>query len=91
MRTRGIPIGTGWFIDKSKSGGGALIDRLIASVAVSLALAIYLYEVSAAHYGYFAARMALRLRRQLGQAAGRVEHTELLFCDRPEPAYQVTL
>jgi hypothetical protein len=25
------------------------------------------------------------------QAAGRVEHTELLFCDRPEPAYQVTL
>jgi predicted dehydrogenase len=26
MRTRGIPIGTGWFIDKSKSGGGALID-----------------------------------------------------------------
>jgi len=27
MRTRGIPIGTGgWFLDKSKSGGGALID-----------------------------------------------------------------
>jgi predicted dehydrogenase len=27
MRTRGVPIGTGgWFIDKSKSGGGALID-----------------------------------------------------------------
>ena len=26
MRTRGIPIGTGWFIDKSKAGGGALID-----------------------------------------------------------------
>jgi predicted dehydrogenase len=26
MRTRGIPIGTGWFIEKSKSGGGALID-----------------------------------------------------------------
>ena len=26
MRTRGIPIGTGWFTDKSKSGGGALID-----------------------------------------------------------------
>jgi predicted dehydrogenase len=25
-RTRGIPIGTGWFTDKSKSGGGALID-----------------------------------------------------------------
>jgi valyl-tRNA synthetase len=25
------------------------------------------------------------------QAAGRVEHTELRFCDRPEPAYQVTL
>src|SRR5437867_12644724 len=22
MRTRGIPIGTGWFIDKSKAGGG---------------------------------------------------------------------
>jgi predicted dehydrogenase len=26
MRTRGIPIGTGWFIDKSRAGGGALID-----------------------------------------------------------------
>jgi predicted dehydrogenase len=26
MRTRGIPIGTGWFTDKSRSGGGALID-----------------------------------------------------------------
>ncbi len=25
------------------------------------------------------------------QAAGRVEHTELRFCDRPEPAYRVTL
>jgi predicted dehydrogenase len=25
-RSRGIPIGTGWFTDKSKSGGGALID-----------------------------------------------------------------
>jgi predicted dehydrogenase len=26
MRTRGIPVGTGWYTDKSKSGGGALID-----------------------------------------------------------------
>ncbi len=26
MRTRGIPVGTGWFTDKSKSGGGAMID-----------------------------------------------------------------
>ncbi len=26
MRTRGIPIGTGWFTDKSRAGGGALID-----------------------------------------------------------------
>lgn len=26
MRTRGVPIGTGWFTDKSKSGGGAMID-----------------------------------------------------------------
>jgi len=25
------------------------------------------------------------------QAAGRVEHTELRFCDRPEPAYEVSL
>ena len=25
-RTRGIPLGTGWFADKSKSGGGAMID-----------------------------------------------------------------
>jgi len=25
-RTRGIPIGTGWFTDRAKSGGGALID-----------------------------------------------------------------
>jgi hypothetical protein len=30
--------------------------------AVSLALAIYVYEASAARYGYFAARLALRLR-----------------------------
>lgn len=26
MRTRGVPTGTGWFTDKSKSGGGAMID-----------------------------------------------------------------
>jgi predicted dehydrogenase len=26
MRTRGVPVGTGWYTDKSKSGGGALID-----------------------------------------------------------------
>src|SRR3954468_5822070 len=26
MRTRGIPIGTGWFVEKSRAGGGALID-----------------------------------------------------------------
>jgi predicted dehydrogenase len=26
MRTRGIPTGTGWFTDRSKSGGGALAD-----------------------------------------------------------------
>jgi len=26
MRTRGIPLGTGWFTDKCRSGGGALID-----------------------------------------------------------------
>jgi predicted dehydrogenase len=26
MRTRGIPAGTGWFTDRSKSGGGAMID-----------------------------------------------------------------
>jgi predicted dehydrogenase len=26
LRTRGIPMGTGWFIDKSRAGGGALID-----------------------------------------------------------------
>jgi predicted dehydrogenase len=26
MRTRGIPAGTGWFTDQSKSGGGAMID-----------------------------------------------------------------
>jgi len=25
------------------------------------------------------------------RAAGRVEHIELRFCDRPEPAYRVTL
>ena len=30
--------------------------------AISLCLAIYLYEASSAHYGYFAARVALRLR-----------------------------
>jgi predicted dehydrogenase len=26
MRTRGIPVGTGWYADKSQSGGGALLD-----------------------------------------------------------------
>lgn len=26
MRTRGIPVGTGWYADASRSGGGALID-----------------------------------------------------------------
>jgi predicted dehydrogenase len=26
MRTRGVPAGTGWFTDKARSGGGALID-----------------------------------------------------------------
>jgi len=26
MRTRGIPTGTGWYADKSKSGGGAMMD-----------------------------------------------------------------
>jgi predicted dehydrogenase len=26
MRTRGIPIGTGWYTDRAKSGGGALLD-----------------------------------------------------------------
>jgi predicted dehydrogenase len=26
MRTRGIPAGTGWYTDKSQSGGGALLD-----------------------------------------------------------------
>jgi len=25
-RTRGVPIGTGWYTDKTKSGGGAMID-----------------------------------------------------------------
>src|SRR3954471_22578462 len=26
MRTRGIPTGTGWFTDRAKAGGGAMID-----------------------------------------------------------------
>ena len=26
MRTRGIPTGTGWFTDRAKSGGGAVVD-----------------------------------------------------------------
>lgn len=26
MRTRGVPTGTGWFTDRAKSGGGAMID-----------------------------------------------------------------
>jgi predicted dehydrogenase len=26
MRTRGVPSGTGWYTDRSKSGGGALLD-----------------------------------------------------------------
>ena len=26
MRTRGVPSGTGWFTDRSRSGGGAMID-----------------------------------------------------------------
>src|SRR4030095_16999610 len=35
MRTRGIPIGTGWFIDKSKAGGGALIDIGVHMLALA--------------------------------------------------------
>ena len=26
MRTRGVPIGTGWYTDRAQSGGGALLD-----------------------------------------------------------------
>src|SRR5581483_3886962 len=26
MRTRGVPAGTGWYTDKARSGGGAMID-----------------------------------------------------------------
>ena len=26
MRTRGVPVGTGWYTDKTQSGGGALLD-----------------------------------------------------------------
>jgi predicted dehydrogenase len=38
MRTRGIPRGTGWFTDKSQSGGGALIDLGLSILDLSWCL-----------------------------------------------------
>ncbi len=38
MRTRGIPTGTGWYTDQSKSGGGAMIDMGIQLIDLAWAL-----------------------------------------------------
>ena len=38
MRTRGIPSGTGWYSDKSKSGGGAIIDMGLQMIDLAWAL-----------------------------------------------------
>jgi predicted dehydrogenase len=35
MRTRGIPIGTGWFTDRAQSGGGALVDLGVHMLALA--------------------------------------------------------
>jgi predicted dehydrogenase len=38
MRTRGVPTGTGWFTDRSKSGGGAMIDLGVQMLDLAWAL-----------------------------------------------------
>ncbi len=35
MRTRGIPTGTGWYADRAKSGGGAMIDMGVQMLDVA--------------------------------------------------------
>lgn len=38
MRTRGVPAGTGWYTDRAKSGGGALIDLGVQMLDLGWAL-----------------------------------------------------
>lgn len=38
MRTRGIPTGTGWFTERAKSGGGAMIDLGVQMLDVAWSL-----------------------------------------------------
>jgi predicted dehydrogenase len=38
MRTRGVPTGTGWFTDRAKSGGGAMIDLGVQILDLAWAL-----------------------------------------------------
>jgi predicted dehydrogenase len=47
MRTRGIPVGTGWYSDKSQSGGGALLDLGIHMLDLGWALLGHPRPVSA--------------------------------------------
>ena len=38
MRTRGIPTGTGWYADRARSGGGAIIDMGIQMIDLAWSL-----------------------------------------------------
>lgn len=38
MRTRGIPSGTGWYADRAKSGGGAIIDMGVQMLELAWSL-----------------------------------------------------
>ncbi len=49
MRTRGMPLGTGWYSDKSRSGGGALID--LGSQVLDLAWHLLGQPMPASAYG----------------------------------------
>jgi valyl-tRNA synthetase len=69
------------------SGAIAAIRGAKSGARVSMRAPVRELEVSARR-GHLDALMAVLPDVR---AAGRVEHTELRFCDRPEPAYRVTL
>jgi predicted dehydrogenase len=49
MRTRGLPMGTGWYSDKSRSGGGALMD--LGSQVLDLAWHLLGQPIPTSAYG----------------------------------------